>query len=184
MDQDEGGPASGESVVLQTMDEEEEEEEEEGPAFPKNLQEMEEKGAIKPVTYITLQEKIAKNYAALFKQQREENEKAKQKEMTEKERAAMDANFKENAREIERQILQFKKEKEEEEEMKLKKEKEEEEEEKEKEKVKKMIANYHTLPRDKRGFARAAPFTPYGTIMRVSQFLIHLFNMSKFITPS
>jgi hypothetical protein len=174
MDQDEGGPASGESGVLQIMDEEEEEEEE-GPAFRENLQEMVEEGAIKPVTIITLREKIAKIYAAFFKQQREENEKVKQKEMAEKEQARLDASFKENDREIERQIMQFKKEKEEEEEMKWKKEKEEEEE---KEKEKKMINDYHTPPRDKRGFARAAPLTPYGTIMRVSQFVIHLFNMS------
>jgi hypothetical protein len=149
MDQDEGGPASGESGVLQIMDDREEEEEGEidtGLAFRENLQEMGEEDAIKPVI-IMMREKIAKSYASFFKQQREENEKVKQKEMEEKEQARLDAIFME--------CVKVNKE-EQEEEMQWKKEKEEEEEEKAKEKEKKMI-NYHTPPRDKRGFARAAP---------------------------
>jgi hypothetical protein len=96
---------------------------------------------------VAFREKIAIMYRPIFKQQREEKQQ--------------------NAGEIERQqMLQLKKEKEEADELKWKKEKDEKEKEEEEEEEEEED---HTPQRNKQGFARPGPLTPYGTVIRVSQ---------------
>jgi hypothetical protein len=128
------------SGVLQIEEREDDwQEEEEEEEYP-----MEE-STFESVT-VAFGEKIDVMYCLIFKQQREEKQQ--------------------KADEIERQqMLQLKKEKAEADELKWKKEKDEKEKEEEEEEEE----DDHTPQRNKRGFARPASLTPYGTVIRVSQ---------------
>jgi hypothetical protein len=109
--------------------------------------------------------KISKMYAPIFKQQREvrdwktaelDRQKMLQIEK-EKEVADRRVEMQQNSSEQEwRQMLCLKKDKEEADEVKWRMEKMEEDDD-------------HTPQRNKRGFARPAALTPYGTVLRVSQ---------------